>query len=411
MPYNGSGGFSLYTPGNPVVTNTTISSTWWNNTGSDLATGLSTCLTKDGQTTPTANIPMGGFKITGLGAGTGTGDAVRYQQAVLITGVNAFTANQPMGGFKLTGLAAGTTAGDSIRYEQSAEALLTAKGSLISASAANTPSILAVGSNGTSLLADSAGTAGLRWDYSVVKGYISGLTMSTAGGSATMTIAAGVACDSTGARMMTLTSAISKTTSAWAVGTGNGGIDTGAVANNTWYHFHEIQRVDTGVVDVLFSLSATAPTMPANYTLFRRIGSGRTNGSAQWTLFTQNGDTFRWDILVNDVNVLAPGTSAVTRTLTVPTGIVVIANIVYGSGGVSTNHYDLVTALVQTDSTPSATLFTSENAQSVIKNIDVTLSIPTNTSAQIRTRQSASGASDPVIINTFGWTDLRGKDG
>jgi hypothetical protein len=46
----------------------------------DLATGLTTALTKDGQTTPTANIPMGTFKITGLGAGTAATDAAQYGQ-------------------------------------------------------------------------------------------------------------------------------------------------------------------------------------------------------------------------------------------------------------------------------------------------------------------------------------------
>jgi hypothetical protein len=46
----------------------------------DLATGLSTALTKDGQTTPTANIPMGTFKLTGLGAGTAATDAAQYGQ-------------------------------------------------------------------------------------------------------------------------------------------------------------------------------------------------------------------------------------------------------------------------------------------------------------------------------------------
>lgn len=58
MAYNGAGVFNLYTPGNPVVTGTTIQSTWANNTLSDIATGLSTALTKDGQTTATAAIPF-----------------------------------------------------------------------------------------------------------------------------------------------------------------------------------------------------------------------------------------------------------------------------------------------------------------------------------------------------------------
>lgn len=82
MPYNGAGLFTLYSPGNPVVTGTTISSTWANNTLSDIATGLSTAVTKNGQTVVTANIPMAGFKLTGLGAGAAAGDSLRYQQGI-----------------------------------------------------------------------------------------------------------------------------------------------------------------------------------------------------------------------------------------------------------------------------------------------------------------------------------------
>lgn len=80
MPRNGSGSYSLYTPGNPVVTNTTISSSWANNTLSDIATALTNSLAKDGQTTPTANLPMGGFKLTGLGSGTAAGNSLRFEQ-------------------------------------------------------------------------------------------------------------------------------------------------------------------------------------------------------------------------------------------------------------------------------------------------------------------------------------------
>ena len=65
MSYQGNGTFLISTAGQPVVTGTTISSTAFNALTADLATGLSTALTKDGQTTPTANIPLGGYKITG----------------------------------------------------------------------------------------------------------------------------------------------------------------------------------------------------------------------------------------------------------------------------------------------------------------------------------------------------------
>ena len=80
MSYNGTGTFNINTAGQPVVTGTTITSTAFNLLTADLATGLTTALTKDGQTTPTANIPMGTYKITGLGAGSSATDAAQYGQ-------------------------------------------------------------------------------------------------------------------------------------------------------------------------------------------------------------------------------------------------------------------------------------------------------------------------------------------
>jgi len=100
-PYNGSGSFTVYTPGNPAITGTSISSTAFNNTMNDFATGLSTALTKDGQTPATGNIPLGGNKVTGLGNGTARTDALPVGQeqdgtALLITGIagtNTITGN------------------------------------------------------------------------------------------------------------------------------------------------------------------------------------------------------------------------------------------------------------------------------------------------------------------------------
>lgn len=80
MSFNGSGTFQINTTGQPVATGTVISSTAFNALTADLATGLSTCITKDGQTTPTANIPMGSNKITGLANGTSATDAANLGQ-------------------------------------------------------------------------------------------------------------------------------------------------------------------------------------------------------------------------------------------------------------------------------------------------------------------------------------------
>jgi hypothetical protein len=100
MSFNGSGTFVINSAGQPVVANTVISATTFNALTSDLANGLTTCITKDGQTTPTANIPMGGFKITNLATGTAATDAATVAQIqsngaalVTVTGTDTLTGS------------------------------------------------------------------------------------------------------------------------------------------------------------------------------------------------------------------------------------------------------------------------------------------------------------------------------
>lgn len=258
----------------------------------------------------------------------------------------------------------------------------------------------------TAFVTASVGGGGSTWDA----GAIYGLTLSRAS-STTFGIAAG-ACrneDAGTAVNMTYASAFTKSLSAWASGTGNGGLDTGAVANSTWYHVHAI-GVGSSSLDFLYSLSATAPTMPATYTSRRRIGSILTNGSAQIVAFIQNGDVFTWDVPVADVNAANPGTSAVTRTLTVPTGVVVFPIVnwfIANNTSASTNL--LITPLSITDTTPSATLFTAKANVASAGAAGNTSVIPTNTSGQVRSRLSTSGAADTLTGSTQGWTDTRGR--
>jgi len=94
MPFNGSGTYTL-PAGNPVVTGTTISSTTTNNTNSDIATALTNCVTRDGQSTPSADLPMNSHKLTGLSAGTSNGDSVRWDQVQYVLNIaSAGTSGQ-----------------------------------------------------------------------------------------------------------------------------------------------------------------------------------------------------------------------------------------------------------------------------------------------------------------------------
>jgi hypothetical protein len=62
MSRNGSGTYSLPV-GNPVVTGTTITSTWANTTLTDIASALTDSLAADGQTTASGNLNMGTNRI------------------------------------------------------------------------------------------------------------------------------------------------------------------------------------------------------------------------------------------------------------------------------------------------------------------------------------------------------------
>lgn len=123
MGFNGSGLFEIDTAGQPVVSATTISSSDFNALTADLATGLSTCITKDGQTTVTANIPMATYKITGLGAGTARTDAASLATIQDGTGVYVGTVGGTADVITLTPSPAITAyaAGQTFRFIASGE--------------------------------------------------------------------------------------------------------------------------------------------------------------------------------------------------------------------------------------------------------------------------------------------------
>jgi hypothetical protein len=105
MSRNGSGTYSL-PAGNPVVTGTTISSTWANNTMNDLAAALTDSVAADGQTPMTGNLDLNTHKVVNLVAGSASGEAVEFAQFKTPT----FTGNVTMSSTGFALIPAGTTA-------------------------------------------------------------------------------------------------------------------------------------------------------------------------------------------------------------------------------------------------------------------------------------------------------------
>lgn len=238
------------------------------------------------------------------------------------------------------------------------------------------------------------------------QGYLYGLTLSNNATDTTndIDIATGVAAaDTSPYYLMQLTSGITKRLdAAWAVGSGNGGLDTGAIADTT-YHVFLIQRSDTGVVDALFSASATAPTMPANYDRKRRIGSIiRESGAI--VAFRQIGDSF-FRTSVTSRSSTAAFASALLA-IGIPSGIVVqpIAELlcVMGTAG------NIQTFVGNASGAVSVVMGVAAAGQ--MHAAYLYGGVYSNTASQVQF--AVAIVSGTLTTNTFvtrGWIDTRGK--
>ncbi|WP_454813754.1 hypothetical protein [Labrys neptuniae] len=248
-------------------------------------------------------------------------------------------------------------------------------------------------------------------------GTLSGLTLSRAS-TTTIGIATGAARnEDTGAGFnMTLASAITKSLSTWAAGTGNGGLDSGSIAASTWYHVWLIRKDSDGSIDALLSLSATAPTMPSGYTARRRIGAIRTNASSQVTAFIQVGNDFIWTVPVMDRNGNS-ASGATSVTISVPSGIRVKARL---RGAVQTTTSNYVTMSVYSPEIADQTAMGGGDASaSLVLPVAgappttgqwgaAAFDVMTNTSGQVRLAVTSSSTAGIVALQTDGWIDTRG---
>lgn len=81
MPYNGTGTFvRVYNWQTDKANGVKIRADRMDGEDDGFATGLSTAITKDGQTTITANLPMSGFKHTGVGLASARTEYARASQ-------------------------------------------------------------------------------------------------------------------------------------------------------------------------------------------------------------------------------------------------------------------------------------------------------------------------------------------
>lgn len=408
MPRSGQGVYSL-PAGSAFVPNTTIESSKVNAVNNDIVADLNAArpITAGGTGATTAvagadNLSTKGTDIasaatTDIGAATG--------RFVHITGTATITSL----GSKTAGVVRILTFDGALILTHNASTLILPGAANILTAAGDTAVFVSEGGGWRCVSYTKASGSAITTPS---QGFLFGLTLSNNSTDATNDIDISVgqaAADTSPYSVMVSSSILTKRLdAAWAVGSGNGGLDTGSIANTT-YHIWLIQRSDTGVVDALFSTSATSPTMPTNYDRKRRIGS-IIRESAAIVSFTQDGDIFKRASKL-DYNSATARASALL-TLSVPLGVGV---------------YPMLTELLSTVTTNTTAINTIGSA--VTGSADITVGqvnlggtsgvsvdvgqIPawfkTNTSAQLYFSVSVIGTVQTNQITTVGWIDTRGK--
>jgi hypothetical protein len=424
MGWNGAGQWSPPSlPGswNPAIVGQQSTASDWNTFLAALSgvQGISNLICKDGQTQPTANLPMAGFRHTNVGApsamnqygvvsdiintgyvyGADVGAADAYEITLspvpaayaigqvfrtIIANTNLTTTPT----FKVTGLDPGT-------IESGTGGALTI-------------GILQAGASALVQVSDLSGSTPtfqlFAFAYTpipvqVVRSYLAGFD--TANNVSTpntkIDVGAGECADATNTVMMSYAGGTLDCST-----TGVNGLDTGTLANSTWYYDFVIGKPD-GTTALLASTSLASPTLPSGYTLKRRIGAFRTDGSAHILAYLQYGDRFLWKSPPTDQNAVSVAVTAANYALSVPPGLSVNALVrIFATGAASYAIYSPnQTAETVGNQLPPANLIATSavSGNAAAGNYEIV----TDTSAQIAAVCDRTGGV--ITMVTDGWID------
>jgi hypothetical protein len=256
---------------------------------------------------------------------------------------------------------------------------------------------------------------GVFHSFRLPRSYIAGLSYANNATDPTndIDIAVGMALSSSGEKTIILATAfdaplVKRLDAAWAAGSGNGGLDTGVVGNNNYY-IHLIMNDATGAVDVLFSLSATAPTMPSGYDRRRLIGWFKRLAGAIVAFKTYEaaggGIEFNWSAPPLDVDRSSPAITTTRRTdaLSVPLDFSVVANIDVGIIDATAGTQVRIMSPDETDAPVTATNL-NINPQISGMVIASVMSVRTSATGTIAARAAADIDNYRVRTTGFQWS-------
>lgn len=447
MPFNGSGTFTRdYVWVNDKIAGTPITASRVDDDSDDFASGLSSVITKDGQTTLTANIPFSNFKITGLGNGSARNDSIALGQvqdnqflylgttsgsddAYTLAPSPTITAYATTQQFTVKIHATNTTTTPYLQISAIANPTTTAVIKKLSATkteiALEASDLIANGlykfqrnsandawivlnpekpfynfTNGTKATSTSQGILALTPNKTIYLSNSAGDLIND------IDATAGWFNFDDGSGQTYYAGGTGQLDVLFSAG-GNGMLDASTIANTT-YHIFLIYNPTTGVSKILASTSISSPTMPSGYTKKARIGS-IIRASGAILAFNQYDKRFILKTLVRDIS--ATNTSVATlRTLaSIPNGLKVIAllSVDFSEASFGIDNWGLITSPDDTDSAPTASLrnMSARDDSSYYYRFTSDMQVCTNISAQVRTRASDAGGS--INITTYGWIDYQ----
>jgi hypothetical protein len=304
-----------------------------------MATGLSNCITKDGQTVITANIPLNSNKLTGVGSGTARTDTINVGQV---------QDNQ----FQYLGTTGGTADAYTLLPSPAITAYATTQQITAKINATNlttTPylQVSSITSPTTTAVIKKLSATKTEIAVEISDLLINGiydfqrnsandawivlnpekafydLTNSTKATATNqgltylnnpITIAnnttdadndidftAGNFQFSDNSGNAVLSAMTKRLDASWVAGTNQGGLFSGNKANSTWYYLYAIKNLTTGVVDAGFDISPTSPTLPTGFTKrSKALFAVKTNSSGNilgGTWFNDRSFSFKDDVL------------------------------------------------------------------------------------------------------------------
>lgn len=441
MAFNGTGTFTrIYNWVNDKANGFKITASRMDGEFDGIATGLSSCITKDGQTTLTGNIPFANFKITGLGTGSARSDSLNIGQlqdnqflylgttsgsadaytlapspaitsyattqqfTVKIHATNATTTPY----LQISAIANPTTTAVIKKLNSSKAEIATEAGDLIAngiykfqRNSANDAWIVLNPSKPKDILATSTNQGIAFLPKRIILSNNSGdptNDIDNTEGTFLFDDGSGMAVLPAGTGALDI-----------LFGTGNGMLDTSTIANGT-YHLFGIYNPTTNVSKLLASASLASPTMPSGYTKKSRIGSIIRSGGAILT-FDQFDKTFiLTGTKIVDRARSAPPTTATNQTITSPAGLATRAISLIECFPTSANGetYLIIEPTTHTATTPTISNHTLSVQHAMGSPISLSTQIRTrtNTSSQILINANISTSHNLGIL-AVGWEDYQ----